>query len=571
LDKRLLAGRNSDALKPFGSMEEDPCYLFQLFDIAWEAADKAAMLIDLVVALLVVFGIRVAEKRNRIPNFLRSFTQHRILEDDKLRLAMTFSVIFVLQMIFFSPYSLYKQNHSKIEELQKALDDKLPKLDGFIDQWMLFVVPGETNVIIIPQIHINNFGGSGSLAENFKLRMILATNNSVDAKPIDISDYYQWQELKGDQITVFRLLRQDLISEKASVAIEPGFGPRGWLAFKIPGVLDLPTNNVKFVISFMDVCGNEISVTNAFWRGKTLTNTESFEIPRTFAGSVNLVYTNFQLQSDVANGWRPPELPPGCSNIVIFFGASPLFYPRFMAEVSPDSAGTMFAIKDLPDFYLQNLDKIPGYSPRQKNIWIKGWGTTDSVGGKTFPYPIQPVVISNRLYVEVQVPFSNEKHKLVMSDSFDESLPIPSRWDRNYSTNYDGNRGMYYYELVNELTNPVLQVIYAAPNEVHINGIFQVDSNSILAAFGQQPQLFTFYLTDKTNGIVTASLQAEKFHETLVINSNETIASFGQRFTNEFFRPIFEYQRPIFKYPSNRNPGAFADWSVKTNKSNTNN
>ncbi len=70
---------------------------------------------------------------------------------------------------------------------------------------------------------------------------------------------------------------------------------------------------------------------------------------------------------------------------------------------------------------------------------------------------------------------------------------------------------------------------------------------------------------------MTASLQVENFHETIEIHSNETIASFGQRLTNEFFRPIFKHQMPIFKYPSNRNPGAFAEYPDETNKSDTNN
>jgi hypothetical protein len=127
--------------------------------------------------------------------------------------------------------------------------------------------------------------------------------------------------------------------------------------------------------------------------------------------------------------------------------------------------------------------------------------------------------------------------------------------------------GVYAYEVVNELKNPILQVTYAAPNVVLVNGIFQVDSNSILVAFGKQPQLITFKINDsnQTQGMMTASLQAETFHETLIIRSNETIASFGQRLTNEFFRPIFKNQKPIFKYPSNRKLGVFEDYVFEAN------
>ncbi len=159
-----------------------------------------------------------------------------------------------------------------------------------------------------------------------------------------------------------------------------------------------------------------------------------------------------------------------------------------------------------------------------------------------------------------------------MSDAFDSDLtPIPRLWDRNYSTNYDeyGN-GMYYYEVVNELTNPVLQVVYAAPNVVLVNGIFKIDSNSIYAAFGQPPSLLTFsnyfrYDLQVTQRITTISLKSDAFSEILAFKTNDTLADIGETWTNEFYRPIFQYQRPLFKYPSNRNPGAFADWLEKTN------
>ena len=149
-----------------------------------------------------------------------------------------------------------------------------------------------------------------------------------------------------------------------------------------------------------------------------------------------------------------------------------------------------------------------------------------------------------------------------MSDDFDNELSIPLRWDRNYSTNYSPTGGVYVYEVVNELTNPVLQVCYTSPNEIHINGIFKIDTDSVLASFGQQPQLITF--TNRTASglgftqeITTVSLKSENFLEILSVPTNGL--STGQMITNEFYRPIFTGQRPIFKYPSNRYLGAFQD------------
>lgn len=502
--------------------------------------------------------------------------------EDKIRNYAKWALIFLILFSTFllAPYLKYSDAESARKKAQAALDDKSPKLDGFIDQYMLIDEQGTTNTIIIPQIHINNFGGSGSLAENFKLKLIVATNDSRDAKPIDFSDYYQWQAVKGDRVTVFRLLRHDLISEKTSTAIESGFGPRGWLAYRVPGILSAKQKtNFSFLISFMDVVGTELFVTNGFWKGKAVTNKESFDVPKTLPGSVNLVYTNYQLQSDVANGWRPPELPAGCSNIIIFFGASGTIYSRPMAEISPENSGTEFPITNLPDFLLSDAEHTPDISWRTKNMRV--WKSmTFSVGGKTIPYPVQPFVVSNRLYVEVQIPFSNEKRKIIMSDAFDPDLPIPDNWNRNYSTNYFSNGnitgGTYAYEVVNELTNPVLQVFYTAPNEVRILGIFRVDADSVLVSFGGPPALYTFSNSiaqgiDSTQRITTVSLQSQNFREIIRIYTNDTAASLGQIITNEFYRPVFPGQRAVFKYPSyRRNIGVFADWVNDTNKCVTN-
>jgi hypothetical protein len=264
-------------------------------------------------------------------------------------------------------------------------------------------------------------------------------------------------------------------------------------------------------------------------------------------------------------GWLPPELPANCSNVTVFFGNQGFVYSKLLAEISPD-AGTKFAIKDLPDFFVKDMDKLTNYSPRKRDMWFK-YGMTYNVGGKSFPYPVQPIIVSNRLYVQVEIPFRNDKRKVVMSDDFDSELPIPRLWDRNYST----NPGIYCYEVVNELTNPVLQVFYTAPDEVHVNGIFHVDADSIFASFGADPQLLTASnrIVDlKTNQqrFTTVSLQSSNFSEVLAIHTNDSGDVVGEMLSNEFYRPMFPGQMRVFKYPSNRNPGAFEPWvKIQTN------
>jgi hypothetical protein len=163
-----------------------------------------------------------------------------------------------------------------------------------------------------------------------------------------------------------------------------------------------------------------------------------------------------------------------------------------IAEISPEGTGKKFAIKDLPDFMLSNLDKIPNYSPRLKYMWYRWNSIRQDYGGTKVSLPILPFIESNRLYAEIEVPFLNERRKVVMSDEFNSALvKIPNDWDWNYSTNYDANGGVFVCELVNEWTNPVLQVEYIAPNTILVNGVFIVDTNKVLWAFNCPPQLIS--------------------------------------------------------------------------------
>jgi hypothetical protein len=488
-----------------------------------------------------------------------------------------FAATFLFSTIFVASFFQYKQIASNLSgqtaisnKQQKELDDKSPKLHGFVNRSMLADEPGTSNSLVFLEVQIGNSGGSPSGADQFDLR-VSTRNLSTNACEIYFTNEYTLRFWDKGKPYLLDLSRDELISEKAHKAIQPGDSPRGWLAFRLNGIQMNQYAATNLILSFADINDKKIYVTNGLSRSKPSAGSAVDALTLVLPGSDNIFHP-VKVEVRTNNDWLPPELPPGCSNVIVFFGASQFIEPRQMAEIS--DSGTKFAIKDLPDYFLQNLDKVATYSPRQQYMWLKSAETSYTIGGRTFPNPIHPVIVSNRLYIEVEIPFSNERHKLVMSDAFDAELsPLPLNWDRNYSTNYEVNRGVYLYEIVNELTNPVLQVAYSAPNEVHINGIFQVDSNSILAAFGQQPVLATFNYENygPTSGVVTASLQIENFHETLTLHSNETLASFGQRFTNEFFRPIFQYQMPIFKYPSNRHLGALEDRPNENDRGVTNN
>jgi hypothetical protein len=465
-------------------------------------------------------------------------------------------IVFLALAIFKS----WDEQYTSATTRQKLLEDKSPKLDGFVHRTVIADEPGTTNSLILVELGVGNSGGVPSIAGEFRLMVLLSKGKSTNAEAISFPDEYKCNFLHKGKPWLLDLKRPQLISEKTIKAIPIGESPRGWVAFRLNGIPMSHFQPTNVVLSFVDVGGTRVYVTNGVWKGKPSSSQPQDDLTDVIPGAENIFYP---VEPPARTDWLPPDLPQGCSNVVVFFGTEGIILHRDLAEIS--TVGKRFSISQLPDSLLKDLDKTPNYSPRQRDIWFRALPPKLNIGGKTVDYPIQPIVISNRLYIEVEIPFSNERRKLVMSDAFSSELPIPPAWDINFSTNYDAyGNGIYAYEVVNEMTNPVLQVAYSAPNEVRVNGIFQVDSNSILAAFGDRPMLGTFILRDlDTNkGLMTASLEMENFHETLIIHSNETLASFGQRFTNEFFRPIFKYQKPLFKYPSNRNLGVFADTSV---------
>jgi hypothetical protein len=173
------------------------------------------------------------------------------------------------------------------------------------------------------------------------------------------------------------------------------------------------------------------------------------------------------------------------------------------------------------------------------------WG---EMGDKNISYPFFPYVVSNRLYLYAQIPFMSGMQRIVMNDTFDSALPLP--WDRNYGTNG------FAYEIVNENKNPVLQVGYFKPNEIHINGIFIENTNSVLKAFGDMPQLIgmEFKIVDlETNQIIT------NLNIVRQITLSGQTNSIGEIITNAFYDMTFQNQSPIFKYPSgSRNIGVYA-------------
>lgn len=248
-------------------------------------------------------------------------------------------------------------------------------------------------------------------------------------------------------------------------------------------------------------------------------------------------------------GWLPPELPPGCSNVSVSFGTMRRDVPIWLAKIQHDESkalnesnadfeeagvssntsvrlygglsatneigtneiGTELLINDLQSNLISYLENSPGYSPRKRHVGPSAQPPKD--------FPVWPLVISNRLFVEVEIPFINEWHRVLMSRDFESKLSkLPRLWDINYNSNK--------FEVVNEDKNPVLQVIYKSPREVQVNGIYVVDKFNIFGAFNT----FPFWGQPITEMAGDQSMQ--------------------QMDTNFVYRVKCPNQKTIFKYPS---------------------
>jgi hypothetical protein len=268
-------------------------------------------------------------------------------------------------------------------------------------------------------------------------------------------------------------------------------------------------------------------------------------------GSAVFIAVHFRLSSPPGGGpsapeksaWQPPELPPNCSNVLISLGGLTMNLPIILALVPSEPSSAQFLMRDLPPELTRDVDKLTNYSPRIRRLWLRRQSMEYTIGGKKIEFPIAPLVRSNRLYIQVDVPFQNTKRTILMSDDFDPELsPVPRLWDRNYCSNC--------FELVNEHTNPVLQVIYKRPNEVQVNGIFLVDTYDLLVSFGALPVLLSpqlaFYDNQSTQMVDPRVLS--KVSSNLAV-SVDTNAAYGIPFPD---------QKPIFKYPSWKYPGVLA-------------
>jgi hypothetical protein len=239
--------------------------------------------------------------------------------------------------------------------------------------------------------------------------------------------------------------------------------------------------------------------------------------------------------------WQPPELPPNCSNVFVSFGGQRITVPVWAANISAETSGTKFLLKDAPPELTNGYDKLPGFTRTSSNIFLRWESMQTTVGGKTVNYPIIPHIKNNRLFVYVETPFKNEKRIISMSNDLDSE--IPQTWDRNYSSNA--------FEVVNEDGRPILQVFYKRSNEIQVNGVFIVNNYDVYESFGALPLLISPRVRIAGNQ-TTQELEIEDFKKMFpkVVASVDTNAVYAIKFTD---------QKPMFKYPAWKHLGEYSN------------
>ncbi len=139
--------------------------------------------------------------------------------------------------------------------------------------------------------------------------------------------------------------------------------------------------------------------------------------------------------------WQPPELPEGCKSAIFSFADEN--WPINLDDIKNRQPFVP------PDIKLPKTERAKSLISSLPTIFFK----------------------NNRLYVRVVGVVNGVK---VISDPFILDEKLPWNFDRNYSANA--------FEMVDQNTTPMLQVIYEKPNEVRVNGVFRGDKEGKIVA-----------------------------------------------------------------------------------------
>ena len=172
--------------------------------------------------------------------------------------------------------------------------------------------------------------------------------------------------------------------------------------------------------------------------------------------------------------WLPPQLPPSCTNIYLLFAGQ----------------STEMTIEEIKTAHFALIN---GFEP------------------------VKWRVVSNRLYVDVDIPIVSQVINL-RGGQFSGNLP--PQWEMNFNSNA--------LEIVSASNSPIYQVFYRRPDQVVVNGIFGRRGITLAATTNGLE-----YWTGESN----AAYNLEAFYS-------------GKQTTG---------LKPIFKYPAWQHKGEYAN------------
>ena len=112
--------------------------------------------------------------------------KRKVMKEREERLTVlgkwAFLLMFISGTLIIAPYRQYRDGDKARVAAEKALHDKAPQLDGFIDQTMIGDELGKTNSLVFLQVTVGNSGGSPSIAERYDLQVLLSNKTTVDAE-----------------------------------------------------------------------------------------------------------------------------------------------------------------------------------------------------------------------------------------------------------------------------------------------------------------------------------------------------------------------------------------------------
>ncbi len=203
--------------------------------------------------------------------------------------------------------SLDKANREKIAELEQSLNDKSPKLEGFVHRIMTADEPGTTNSFILVDVSVSDLGGMQSKADEYGLAVNISSNRSVKAEEIHFPDDFKLNFIHNSRPWMVDLKRRQLISEKTINAIPIGESFRGWLAYRLQGIQRSQYQDTNVFFTFLDVDGKRSYATNGLWHGKMLSETNYDDFTMVIPGAENIFYP---VPPEIRTNWLPPSPSP---------------------------------------------------------------------------------------------------------------------------------------------------------------------------------------------------------------------------------------------------------------------